>query len=106
MKKLFVTLFALSFITSCGYKRYGDFTVLANGNTENYNSAQKLSSSSEAVVKIKVQDPLEECVDKVVKSVSGGEFLKSAVVYVKKNGRKIKVVGDVYGTPIASSTAK
>ncbi len=97
MKKAIYTLCAIFLLSSCGFKRYGDFTVLANGNVENNPKIEKLSSQTEAIVKTKINDPLESCVDKAVNSVEGGEYMKNAVVYFKRNGRKIKVVGDIYG---------
>lgn len=87
-------------LNSCGFKRYGDFTFLANGNVDSKTEYQKLKVNAEAIVKTKKIDPLEECVDQAVKSVKGGEFLKNVTVYVQKSGRKIKITGDVYGIPV------
>lgn len=87
-------------LNSCGFKRYGDFTILANGNVDSKTEYQKLKVNAEATVRTKKIDPLEECVDQVVKSVEGGEFLKNVTVYVHRSGRKIKITADVYGIPV------
>jgi hypothetical protein len=98
--KLLSSCILIISISSCGFKRYGDFTILANGNVDSKTEYQKLKVNAEAIVKTKKIDPLEECVDKAVKSVKGGEFLKNVTVYVHKSGRKIKITGDVYGIPV------
>ncbi len=100
MIKTIAIFIAITSISSCGFKRYGDFTFLANGNVDSKTEYQKLKANAVGVVKTKINDPLEECVDKVVKSVEGGEYLKNVTIYIKKNGRKIKITGDVYGIPV------
>lgn len=90
----------LLLMASCGFKRYGDFTVLANGNVDNNPKVEKLAPQVEAVVKTSKNDPLEQAVDDAVNSVPGGEYMKNVTVWFKKNGSKVKVVGDVYGTPV------
>jgi hypothetical protein len=100
LTKTIAIFIAIATISSCGFKRYGDFTILANGNVDSKTEYQKLKVNAVAVVKTKKIDPLEECVDKAVKSVEGGEFLKNVTVYVHKSGRKIKITGDVYGIPV------
>jgi hypothetical protein len=102
MKKSIFTLSAILLLSSCGFKRYGDFTVLANGNVDTDPSIVKLKSQAQAIVKTKKNDPLEQAVDDAVHSVEGGEYLKNVTVYFKKNGRKVKVVGDVYGKPVVT----
>jgi hypothetical protein len=108
MKKAIFTGVALCtlLLNSCGYVRLGDFTVLANGNMDSKTEYQKLSTNVTAVYKAKKDNPLEECVDKAVKTVNGGEFLKNVTVYVQKNGKKVKVVGDVYGIRPVDATGE
>ena len=98
--KTLAIVLALGSLTSCGFKRYGDFTIMANGNVDSKTEYQKLKVNAEAVVKTKKIDPLEECVDQAVKSVPGGEFLKNVTVYVSKSGRKIKITVDVNCIPV------
>jgi hypothetical protein len=102
MKKalILISLFSLG---SCGYKRYADLSVVANGNMENNPKTEKLASQVEAVYKTRKNDPLEACIDKAVYSVSGGEYMKNISIYFKRNGRKIKIVGDVYGVKPATA---
>ena len=40
---------------------------------------------------------MEQAVDNLTKKYEG-EFLRNVKVYVKSNGKKVKVVGDVWGT--------
>lgn len=44
----------------------------------------------------KGEDILERAIDKTVEK-SNGEYLMNAKIYIKANGRRMKVVGDVYG---------
>lgn len=41
-------------------------------------------------------DALEQAVDNLTKKYEG-EFLRNAKVFVKDNGKKVKVIGDVWG---------
>jgi len=40
---------------------------------------------------------LEEAIDRAVKQFPDGEFLKNVKIYTKNYGRRVKVVGDVWG---------
>lgn len=103
MKKALI-LVSLVCLASCGYKRFADLSVVANGNMNNTNpKAEKLATQVEATYKVRKSDPLEACIDKAVYSVPGGEWMQNCSIYIKKNGRKIKVVGDVYGVKVEGS---
>lgn len=101
MKKLFFLSAATLLFSSCSH-RLGDFTVLANGNMDSKTEYIKLAENVEAKYKTKKDDPLEECVDKAVNSIPGGEFMKNVSIYVSWNGKRVRVVGDVYGIPVAN----
>jgi hypothetical protein len=51
----------------------------------------------EADARMRNDDALQEAVDKAVAQAPGGEYLMNVAVYVKANGRKVKVRGDVWG---------
>ena len=46
---------------------------------------------------------LEEAIDIAVKQFPDGEFLKNVKIYTRNYGRRVKVVGDVWGIPSNSN---
>ena len=92
------------FLTSCSYSRIGDLTVVANRNVGSTGDYELVERGIEATAKMKNDDALERAIDDATASVPGGEFLQNVQVYVKGNGKKVKVVGDVWGTPASTQT--
>lgn len=88
-------------LSSC-YNRIGDLTIIANRNVESKANYKLLQRGVTVTVKSKKGDPLERAVDKAVEKAKG-EFLKNAAIYVKTNGKKIKITGDVWGIPSVQS---
>ncbi len=98
MKK--IAMFSIIIITLTGcYQRIGDLTIIANRNIDSKTNYQLIERYKTAKAKAKSQDALEQAIDKAVKEVDGGEFLKNVKIYVKNNGRKVKIEGDVWGIP-------
>lgn len=99
MKKIQIILFALSLITlsSCGYTRLGDFNMVSNRNIDSDTYYVLLERDVEGKAKFKESVAIETAVDRAV-NLAGGEYLMNATIYMKRNG-KIKVVGDVWGSP-------
>ena len=98
MKNLNVLLTGLLLITvlSCGnYVRIGDLTGISNRNLNDNEKYVLLEREVEAVAKSE-NDALEQAVDNLTKEHEG-EFLRNAKIYVKSNGKKVKVIGDVWG---------
>jgi len=86
----------LASLTSCGsYVRIGDLTGISNRNIDNSEQYVLLERDIESVAKSE-KDALEQAVDNMTKEHEG-EFLRNAKIYVKSNGKKVKVVGDVWG---------
>lgn len=85
-------------MTSC-YYRIGDLTMISNRNVDSKTDYKVLQQYVVATAKSKKGDPLEAALDNAVKKVAGGEFMKNTKIYVKVNGKKIKVEGDVWGIP-------
>lgn len=90
--------------TSCSYSRIGDLTVLANRNIGSTGDYELVQRGVKASAKMSNDDALERALDEATASVPGGEFLQNAQVYVKSNGKKVRVVGDVWGTKPQSQT--
>jgi hypothetical protein len=105
MKKLATLLiFGLGLsMTSC-YYRIGDLTMISNRNVDSKTDYKMLKQYVIATAKSKKGDPLENALDNAVKKVPGGEFMKNTKIYVKVNGKKIKVEGDIWGIPVPSTT--
>jgi hypothetical protein len=85
----FLTIIAVVFIFSSCASRLGDLTMISTRNVDSGVKYVELKRS----VKGKSKD-LETAIEKAVKQVPGGEFMKNVVIYY--NG-KIKVEGDVWG---------
>ncbi len=86
-------------LCSCGYQRIGSMTMISTRNVDRSAEYQPLMRGVEAKAKMKHDDALQEAVDQAVAQAPGGEYLMNAAIYVKMNGRKVKVRGDVWGHP-------
>ena len=98
MKKrnLLLAGIVLASLTSCGsYVRIGDLTGISNRNLDDSQQYVLLEREVEAIAKSE-NDALEQAVDNMTKEYQG-EFLRNAKIYVKSNGKKVKVIGDVWG---------
>jgi len=95
-KNLLLAAILLASITSCGsYVRIGDLTGISNRNLDDSQQYVLLEREVEAIAKSE-NDALEQAIDNMTKEHQG-EFLRNAKVYVKSNGKKVKVIGDVWG---------
>ena len=82
------------------WMRIGDLTMISTRNVDSKTDYELLQRYSVGKGKKKKgRDPLDQAVDKAVRGIPGGEFLKNIKIYVKQGGRKIKVEGDVWGIP-------
>lgn len=99
MKRTLI-LISIAALTSCtSYERIGDLTIVSNRNLENDRSAYVLKQrGAEFVAKKKNDDALEKAIDGACE-LHQGEYLMNVQVFVKDNGKKIKVIGDVWGYP-------
>ena len=57
-----------------------------------------------AKARTKRHEPLEIAIDRAVRQFPTGEFMKNTAVEVSTSGKKIRVVGDVWGTLPATTT--
>ena len=95
-RNLLLAGIVLASLTSCGsYVRIGDLNGISNRNLDDSQQYVLLEREVEAIAKADT-DALEEAVDNLTKEYQG-EFLRNVKIYVKSNGKKIKVNGDVWG---------
>lgn len=96
MKKALMIIVLASGLTSCAsWNRIGDLTSMSNRNIDDSKKysliareAQTISSGS--------TDAMEKAIDNLTKKHEG-EFLRNVKVYVKDNGKQVKLIGDVWG---------
>ncbi len=86
---------AMSLYSCSSYTRIGDLTGISNRNLDDSQEYVMLEREVEAVATSQ-NDALEQAVDNMTKEHEG-EFLRNVKIYVKSNGKKVKVIGDVWG---------
>lgn len=101
MKKTFI-LAVCAALTSC-YSRIGQLTIISTRNIESKADYILIQKEVEGKAKTKNSEALEIAIDNAVKKYPTGEFMKNVVVEVSKNGKKIKVTGDVWGYPVPAT---
>lgn len=95
-RNLLLVGIVLASLTSCGsYLRIGDLNGISNRNLDDSEQYVLLEREVESIAKADT-DALEQAVDNLTKEYQG-EFLRNVKIYVKSNGKKIKVNGDVWG---------
>ena len=84
-------------LASCGsWNRIGDLTTIGNRNVDDSKKYVLLTREVQSIAEADA-DALEQAVDNLTKKYEG-EFLRNVKIYVKDNGKKIKIIGDVWGT--------
>lgn len=79
------------------YYRIGDLTMVSTRNIDSETDYVLIQKYVVATAKSKQGDALQTAIDNAVKETQDGEYLKNVRVYVKNNGKKVKVEGDVWG---------
>lgn len=95
MKKFILITFVIVSLSSCSYVRIGDLNAISNRNIDDSQKYVLTKREVQAVAKAE-NDALEQAVDNITKKYEG-EFLRNVKVYVKSNGKKVKIIGDVWG---------
>lgn len=95
-KTVFYLGVILLFMSSCAYQRIGDLTMISNRNVDSGKEYVLIQRNAEGKAKMKKDDALERAIDAATEEYNG-EYLMNVKVYVKNNGKKIKVEGDVWG---------
>ncbi|MEJ6777830.1 MAG: hypothetical protein QNK85_11015 [Crocinitomicaceae bacterium] len=102
MRSMLLLLSGIIILSSCGYQRIGDLTMISNRNVDSGKEYIVLQRNGQGVAKMKKDDALELAIDNATEKYEG-EYLMNVKVYVKGNGKKIKVEGDVYGLKSAAT---
>jgi len=98
--KLIALTVIATFLCSCAsYQRIGNLTMISTRNIDSKTEYKLIQKDVEGKAKMKHGDALQQAIDEAVKQFPEGEFLKNVYVYVKSNGRWVKVNGDVWGIP-------
>lgn len=96
MKKTLVVAGIGMLVASCGsWTRIGDLTTVGNRNVDDSKKYVLLNREVQATASAD-SDALEQAVDELTKKHQG-EFVRNVKVYVKSNGKKVKIIGDVWG---------
>lgn len=99
-------LLAALLLTSCGgWQRVGQMTMVSTRNVDGAQPYVLLVRGAEATAKMKQDDAMQMAVDAAVAQHPGGEYMMNVSVYVKENGKAVKVNGDVWGIASAANTA-
>jgi len=83
----------------CGWTRIGSLTIVSTRNIESTIEYKLIAKNVGGISKMKNLDAFQEAIEDAVQQYPEGEFMKNAVVFIRDNGAKIKVVGDVWGIP-------
>jgi hypothetical protein len=99
MKKIsFILLAGIAILSSGCFNRIGKLMMVSTRNVDSDMSDYVLLSKEiKGVAKTKKEDALEVAIDNAVKKLPTGEFMKNAIFYVSSTGKRIKVVGDIWG---------
>ena len=97
MKNKIILLGLTLTLASCGsWNRIGDLTTIGNRNVDDSKKYTLLTREVQSIAEADA-DALEQAVDNLTKKYEG-EFLRNVKIYVKDNGKKVKIIGDVWGT--------
>ncbi|GJQ08163.1 hypothetical protein [Capnocytophaga cynodegmi] len=96
MKKVMFIVASLLLVGCKSWVRIGDLTAISNRNVDGSKTYVLLSRDVEATASSNTNDALEQAVDNLTKKYEG-EFIRNAKVYVRDDGKKVRVVGDVWG---------
>lgn len=102
-KNVFYVGVILLFMTSCAYQRIGDLTMISNRNVDSGKNYVLIQLNAVGKAKMKKDDALELAIDATTEKYKG-EYLMNVKIFVKNNGKKIKVEGDVWGLKSTQST--
>ena len=92
MKNRIILLGLTLTLASCGsWNRIGDLTTIGNRNVDDSKKYTLLTREVEAKAEAD-SDALEQAVDNLTQKYQG-EFLRNVKVYVKSNGKKVKIIG-------------
>ncbi len=86
-------------ISSCSYRRTGSLTIVSTRNFESKIEYKLIQKEVTGKAKVKKGESLQRAIDDAIGTLPEGEFMKNVGIYIKSNGKKTKVIGDVWGVP-------
>jgi hypothetical protein len=81
-------------------------TMISTRNVDTSKQYQLVQRNAMGKSSSRHNDAMQHAIDEAVRNTPGGEYMMNAIVYVKGNGRKVKVEGDVWGLPAQPSSTK
>lgn len=96
MKKIFFISVLFSLVGCKSWVRIGDLTAISNRNVDASKVYVLLNRDVEGKAESKTGDALEQAVDNLTKKYQG-EFIRNAKIYVRNDGKHVRVIGDVWG---------
>ncbi|MDB4075291.1 MAG: hypothetical protein QNK78_07955 [Crocinitomicaceae bacterium] len=81
MKSILLLLSGIIILSSCGYQRIGDLTMISNRNVDSGKEYVVLQRNGQGVAKMKKDDALELAIDNATEKYKG-EYLMNVKVYV------------------------
>lgn len=95
MRKLYLLCSTGILLSSCGsWVRIGDLTAISNRNVDDSKKYVLVARDVEAQANAG-SDAMEQAIDILIQKHQG-EFVRNAKVYVRNNGKKVRVIGDVW----------
>lgn len=86
----------MTLVSCASWNRIGDLTSVSNRNLDDSKKYVLLNREVEGIADAD-SDALEQAMDDLTKKYEG-EFIRNAKIFVKSNGKKVKIIGDVWGT--------
>lgn len=100
MKKQILILALISLLSaSCSsYVKIGKINMVSNRNINTNQEYKLIEKDVEGIGEVSVNsDAFGEALDNAVKKFKNGEYMMNVSIYITKNTKKMKVVGDVWG---------
>lgn len=100
MKYVFRISAVALMLTSCAtWQPMGRLNIVSSRNLDPSKSFHLIERDVEAIMKNQDGNGMPQLLDKICTDYRG-EFVSNAKVFVKSNGKKIKIVGDVWGDAV------
>jgi hypothetical protein len=98
MKKAILIAGTALLMTSCSYSTIGDLNMVSNRNVSLSENYIMLGKQVQGKGKEDNHNALENALHDAVSKYPSGEFMMNVKIMVRKDGQKVKVIGDVMGT--------
>lgn len=102
---LILAAFVALFASSCKYQRFGQMTMLSTRNVDPSQPGELLARGNQVTVKTRHANAMNEATDRLSAQHPGGEYIMNAVLYLRKDGKKLRMEGDVWGRAVDGDKA-